>query len=202
MPAMLPTLPRHRGARGCVRYGFGAVIDALPGFLIVANALGANPRSTDRQGGNGDRAGRDHRLGVWRHEHRAGGDGRDLHRQRQCQCRRHPDGSAARVAAMASGAKPRSHRRPSTLRNTAEHYFSCSSRGRQGTVRRAVRMVESACDHQESGYCSNGLSTGPPRAKGRRTRQALGGADQSLTGKPSARAALTSQRSCTPCRVS
>jgi H+/gluconate symporter-like permease len=43
-------------------YGFGAVIAALPGFLVVANALSRDPQSAGQRSGHRDRAGRHHRL--------------------------------------------------------------------------------------------------------------------------------------------
>ena len=74
-------------------YGFGAVIAALPGFLVVADALKAIPGSAGQRSDHRDRAGGHHRLGLGRHEHRAGGDGRHLHRRRER--RRHPARGAA-----------------------------------------------------------------------------------------------------------
>jgi hypothetical protein len=62
-------------------YGFGAVIAALPGFLVLSKRCGhsqsAVERSDQRHGAGGD-----HRLGLRRDEHRAGGDVGDLCRRR------------------------------------------------------------------------------------------------------------------------
>ena len=82
-------------------YGFGGVIAALPGFLLIADALKAIPNPLINEAITRDRAGRHHRLGLRRHEHRARGDGRHLHRQRRS--RRIPLEVLHRVASMASG---------------------------------------------------------------------------------------------------
>ena len=105
-----------------MRYGFGAVIAALPGFLIVANALGAPPDPlidgavtvTALAGITGSASGSMSialaaMAGTFiANDNAAGIPMEVLHR----------------VAAMASGGTPRSHRRPSARRNTAKHYFS------------------------------------------------------------------------------
>ncbi|WP_297101100.1 GntP family permease [Thermomonas sp.] len=54
---------------------------------------GIDPEPAGQRSGHRHCAGRHHRFRVRRHEHRAGGDGGDLHRQRER--RRDPDGSPA-----------------------------------------------------------------------------------------------------------
>ena len=65
-------------------YGFGGVIAALPGFLLIADTLKTDSQPAHQRSRQHQCAGRHHRIGVRGHEHRAGGDGRYLHRQRQC----------------------------------------------------------------------------------------------------------------------
>ena len=55
-------------------YGFGGVIAALPGFLVIRGRSPGHPQSARQRGDHRDRARRDHGLRVRRHEHRAGGD--------------------------------------------------------------------------------------------------------------------------------
>jgi H+/gluconate symporter-like permease len=80
-------------------YGFGAVIASLPGFLVLADAL-RHPQPAGQRSDHRDPAGRHHRLGVGRHEHRPGGHG-ELHRRRHAA--NIPLEVLHRVAAMASG---------------------------------------------------------------------------------------------------
>jgi hypothetical protein len=54
-------------------YGFGGVIAALPGFMWSRRAE-KHSQSAGQRGRVGQLAGRHHRLGLGRHEHRAGGD--------------------------------------------------------------------------------------------------------------------------------
>ena len=74
-------------------YGFGAVIAALPGFPRDPRRAQGDSQSAGQRSGHRDDAGRHHRFGVRRHEHRAGGDGGPVHRRRER--RRHPARSAA-----------------------------------------------------------------------------------------------------------
>lgn len=64
-------------------YGFGAVIAALPGFGAVAGAVG-DPQPAAERSDQRHPVGRHHRIGLRRHEHRAGGDVRQLYRRRPC----------------------------------------------------------------------------------------------------------------------
>ena len=61
-------------------YGFGGVIAALPGFLVIAGAEG-HSQSTCERSDHRDSACRDHGLGLGRHEHRACCHGRPVHLQ-------------------------------------------------------------------------------------------------------------------------
>ena len=81
-------------------YGFGAVIAALPGFGAVAGAVG-DPQPAAERSDQRHPVGRHHRIGLRRHEHRAGGDVRQLYRRRPCGT--DSAGGAAPVASMASG---------------------------------------------------------------------------------------------------
>jgi H+/gluconate symporter-like permease len=62
------------GMNTAVEYGFGGVIAALPGFLVVKDAEGG-AQPADQRSDYGDDAGRHHRIGVGRPVDRAGGDG-------------------------------------------------------------------------------------------------------------------------------
>ncbi len=56
-------------------YGFGGVIAALAGLLVVlADCAQEHSQSAGQRSDHRHLAGRHHRLGVGRHEHRAGGD--------------------------------------------------------------------------------------------------------------------------------
>jgi H+/gluconate symporter-like permease len=82
-------------------YGFGGVIASLPGFSSSATALKEHPESAGQRSGVRQLAGRHHRFGLGRHEHRAGGDVRPVHQG--AQAANIPLEVLHRVAAMASG---------------------------------------------------------------------------------------------------
>ena len=64
-------------------YGFGGVIALLPGFALIAERAQGDPQSAHQRSHQRDRAGRHHRVGIRRHEHRACRDGRHLHCRRR-----------------------------------------------------------------------------------------------------------------------
>ena len=83
-------------------YGFGGVIAALPGFTGHRRRAQGDSQPARERSDHGDGAGRHHRLGLRRHEHRARRDGRYSSSQR----RRRPGFPLEvlhRVASMASG---------------------------------------------------------------------------------------------------
>ena len=82
-------------------YGFGGVIAALPGFLVIAEALRSIPNPLVNVAISVSVLAGNHGLGVRRHEHRAGRDGRSVHCSRKG--RRHTARVLHRVASMASG---------------------------------------------------------------------------------------------------